>query len=147
MRTSTSNLRISACTTRVEKTAMPPIVSASSATTMAINRRLSDKFVSDAEDGRDGVAAELLAQVLDVRVDGTVEAVEVLADGEARQLVAAEDAPRRARHRQEQAVLRRGELHGIAADRHLATLRIDRDLAGDDARRDLDRSGARSEEH
>src|ERR1043166_2656145 len=101
MRTSTSNLRISSCTTRVEKTAMPPIVSASSATTMAINLRLSDKFVSDAEDGRDRVAAELLAEIFDVRVDSAVEAVEVLADGEAGQLVAAEDPARRTGHGQE----------------------------------------------
>src|SRR4051794_41954635 len=84
---------------------MPPIVSASSATTIAISRRLSDKFVSDAEDGGDRVAAELLAQVLDVRVDGAVEPFEVLADGEARELVAAEDAPRRAGQGQEEAGL------------------------------------------
>src|SRR5690242_19863944 len=96
---------------RVEKTAMPPIVSASSATTMAISRRLSDKFVSDTEDGGDRLAAELLAQVLDVRVDGAVEAIEVLAEREAGQLVAPEHAAGRAGHREQQSVLGGGELH------------------------------------
>src|SRR4029079_2866689 len=90
--TSTSNLRNSSCTTRVEITAMPPIVTASSATTIRISRTLSDKLVPDAEDGGDAVASELSAHVLDVRVDGAIEPFEVLSDGQAGQLVAAEDA-------------------------------------------------------
>src|SRR5205814_7238032 len=83
---------------------MPPIVSASSATTIAISRRLRDKLVPDAEHGRDSVAAELPAQVLDVRVDGAVESFEVLADAEARQLVAAEDPAGRAGHGEKKAI-------------------------------------------
>src|SRR4051794_41955766 len=102
---------------------MPPIVSASSATTIAISRRLSDKFVSDAEDGGDRVAAELLAQVLDVRVDGAVEPFEVLADGEARELAAAGDAPPRAGQGPEEAGLGGGAGPRPAPDRDPAAPR------------------------
>src|SRR5438045_3087557 len=112
---------------RVEITAMPPIVSASSATTIAISRRLSDKLVPDAEHGRDSVAAELSAQVLDVRVDGEVESLEVLADAEAGQLVAAEDAAGDAGHGQEEAVLGSSERDRGTVDRDLTALRIDGD--------------------
>src|SRR5213080_2451884 len=114
---------------------MPPIVSANSATTIAIRRRLSDKLVPDAEHGRDSVAAELSAQVLDVRVDGAVESLEVLADAEAGQLVAAEDAAGRPGHGEKKAIFGGGERDRDAVDRHLAALRIDGDRSGDDARR------------
>src|SRR5947208_12245654 len=121
---------------------MPPIVSASRATTIAISRRLSDKLVPGAEYGRDSVAAELSAQVLDVRVDGAVESFEVLADAETRQLVAAEDAAGRAGHGEKKPIFGGGERDRGAVHRHLAALGIDRDRAGDDARRRVGRGGA-----
>src|SRR5438309_2189564 len=106
-------------------TPIPPIVTASSAATMAMSRRLSDKFVSDAEDSGDGIGAELLAEVLDVRVDGAVEPFEVVAHGQAGQLIAPEDASGRAGHRHQQAELRRGQIFLLAADGHLESRRID----------------------
>src|SRR5713101_8066588 len=106
-------------------TPIPPMVTASSAATMAISRRLSDKFVSDAEDGSDGIGSELLAEVLDVRVDGAVEAFEVVAHGQAGQLVAAEDASGRAGHRHQQPELCRGQIFLLASDRDFESRRID----------------------
>src|SRR5712664_3779922 len=105
------------------------MVTASSAATRAISRRLSDKFVSDAEDGGDGIASEFLAEVLDVRVDSAVEPFEVVAHGQAGQLVAAEDAPGRAGHRHQQPKLRRSQIFLLASDRHLESRRIDGHLS------------------
>src|SRR5436190_19581332 len=127
-------LRISTCATRVETTAMPPMITASMATTRATRRTLSDKFVADSENGGDGLAAELLSEVLDVRVDGAVETFEVVAHGQAGQLLAAEDATGRAGHRQQQAELGRGHGDRRAADGHLAARRIDGQRAGHDDR-------------
>src|SRR6059058_4794360 len=123
-------LRISRCATRVETTAMPPMITASMATTRATRRKLSDKFVPDAEDGGDGVASELLSEVLDVRVDGAVESFEVVAHGQAGQLLAAEDAAGRARHRQQQAEFGGGHGDRRAADGDLAARRIDDQYTG-----------------
>src|SRR5437870_4756548 len=132
-----SNFRISTCATRVEITAMPPMVTASSATTRAISLRLSDKLVADPEDGGDRIASELLSEVLDVRIDGAVEPLEVIAHGQARQLVTAEDAAGRLRHRQQQAELGGGERDRRFADRDRASHRVDGQASGDDARRGI----------
>src|SRR5260221_5177466 len=88
-----------------------------------------NQLVADPEDGRDPLRSDLAAQVLDVRVDRAIEAVEVVAEGETRQLLAPEDPAGIARQDEQQTELRRRDRNRFLAHSHITAVGIDRERA------------------
>src|SRR6185503_18173698 len=109
----------------------------------ALRLRLGDA-IADAVHGLDearprGVRLELAADVLDVRVDGALVALEGHAVHRVEKLGAGEDAAGLSGHRHEDLELGRGQVHRAARDRGPQPRRVEKELADLEVLARLDR--------
>src|SRR5213595_2521795 len=127
-----SRLQSAACIAAAATSAMatPPVASQAISSAEISGTSLRE-LVADAPDGLDEigvgrVALDLVAQAVDVRVDGVLVAAVAVAPDLVEQLCAREDAPRAAREVDEQLELLGREFHGATGDARLVALDVDR---------------------